>query len=176
MADDPPAIILGVMSDTHGNRRLMHRVADLMAKDFRVSVIYHAGDDFADAEELDYAGHVVRMVPGLWCPAYTSGRVPRQILDRFAGFSVAMAHTEKDLRHVERAASLIITGHTHIASVERMGQSVYLNPGHLKAAVDRGQKPSFAIVTVDQFKLDVAIHEPCGDIRSGHTFLRMPSA
>lgn len=172
MDGDPRVTTLGVMSDTHGNRRLMHQVADRMVERFGARVIYHAGDDFTDAEELDFAGHVVRMVPGLWCPAYTSGRVPRRILDQHDGYSVAMAHAERDLRHVERAASLIITGHTHLASVEKVGHSVYLNPGHLKASMDRGQKPSFAIVTVDSDRLAVAIYETSGLLRSSHAFDR----
>lgn len=164
--------VLGVMSDTHGNRRLMHEVADRMVASLGVSTIYHAGDDFADAEELDFAGHIVRMVPGLWCPAYTAGRVPRQILDHVDGLSVAMAHAEKDLRHVERSASVIITGHTHLASVERLGSSVYLNPGHLKAPVDRGQRPSFARIVLEASIFEITIHETSGDVRSVHTFQR----
>lgn len=160
------------MSDTHGNRRLMHEVADVMVGSFGVTTIYHAGDDYTDAEELDFAGHIVRMVPGLWCPAYTAGRVPRQIIDHVDGITIAMAHADKDLRHVERSATVIVTGHTHVASVERLGASVYLNPGHLKAPIDRGQRPSFAVLTLEPKRLRIEIREVDGALRFGRTLSR----
>ena len=94
------------MGDTHGNRRLMFRVAKLMAGRLGAEVIYHLGDDYEDAEALASAGHMVRMVPGLWCAAYGDGRVPKRLVDEADGVTVACAHAEKDLRHTERAASI----------------------------------------------------------------------
>ena len=158
-------MILGIMSDTHGNRSLMFEVAELMTERFGVDTIYHAGDDYADAEELDFAGYRVRAVPGLWCPEYGAGRVPRRIVDRVDGITIAMTHADKDLRAVERAASVVITGHTHVATVEQVGASVYLNPGHLKAARDRGQDASFALIMTNEATIRFAVHEIDGRLR-----------
>ena len=65
------------MSDTHGNRSLMHAAADAMVM-AGAARIFHLGDDYQDAEELALAGHDVTVVPGLWCPEYRSVTQGRQ--------------------------------------------------------------------------------------------------
>ncbi len=166
-----PGMILGVMSDTHGNRRLMFQVAELMQKDLEVDLIYHLGDDYEDAEELAFAGYPVRMVPGLWCSAYQMASIPKRLRDEIGGLTVACAHAAKDLRHVERAASLILTGHTHEARIEPLGASLYVNPGHLNRS-QRGGAPSFAVVSIEPDDVRAAIHETSGVIRTEQTVSR----
>lgn len=163
---------IGVMSDTHGNRTLMHRVADLMTGKLGATVIIHAGDDYPDALDLQLYGHDVRMVPGLWCREYHNPRVPKRIHEVFRGVSIACAHTEKDLLHQEYAAAIIITGHTHVARIEHIGLSLYFNPGHLKALYDRGQDASFGMLHVDEQKVVAAIHELTGGVRTEQVILR----
>ena len=160
-----PRMILGAMSDTHGNRKLMHRVADEMRDRFRTDVIYHLGDDFRDGEELDFAGHRVRRVPGLWCPEYHQPRVLKRLLDEVDGLRVACVHAEKDLRAVDRAAEIVLFGHTHTAEIVKLGRTLYVNPGHLKAPVSRGERASFAIVEIGPEEVRAAIHEASGGIR-----------
>ncbi|NIA13203.1 MAG: hypothetical protein GWP08_03920 [Nitrospiraceae bacterium] len=152
------------MSDTHGNRTLMHRVADEMRDRFRTDVIYHLGDDFRDAEELGFAGHMVRYVPGLWCREYHEPRVPMRLIDDVDGLRVACVHAERDLRAVERAAEIVLFGHTHTAGVIKLGRTLYVNPGHLKAPVSRGERASFAIIEVGPEAVRAAIHEASGGI------------
>ena len=98
-------MVLGVMSDTHGNRKLMHQVADLMTDQLKVQLILHLGDDYPDAQELALSGRPVRMVPGLWCDAYHNARIPKRIVEDFDGLKVAMAHADKDLRFTETGRS-----------------------------------------------------------------------
>jgi putative phosphoesterase len=159
-------MIIGIMSDTHGHRGQMLRVARLMVRAFGAEWIYHAGDDYSDAIALDHAGYKVRAVPGLWCPEYNMIRIPRRIVDRIDGISIAMAHAEKDLTYVERAASVVVTGHTHTASVERIGGTVYLNPGHLKGEYDRGENASFAVLRTDDDSITITLYELDGAVRS----------
>lgn len=163
---------IGVMSDTHGNRTLMHRVADLMTSKLGASIIIHAGDDYPDAQDLLLYGHDVRMVPGLWCREYNNPRIPRRLHEEFLGVTIACAHAEKDLQHQEYAAAIIITGHTHVARIERIGKSVFLNPGHLKALHDRGQDASFAMMHIDGETVQIAIHEVTGGVRFECTIQR----
>lgn len=165
-------MILGIMSDTHGNVRLFHPVAGLMKERFGVGVIIHAGDDYVDAEELELAGHEVRKVPGLGCDAYVDGGTPRVIVEAFGGITLACAHDEKDLRATDRAAALIVTGHTHRAALERLGRSIYINPGHLASGRARGGRPSFAIVDIGERQVRAAIHEADGAVRLEQTFER----
>ncbi|MCC6696409.1 MAG: YfcE family phosphodiesterase [Candidatus Hydrogenedentes bacterium] len=158
-------MIIGVMSDTHGNRRMMHEVADYLKTRHRAELIIHVGDDYADAAELAMAGHAVRMVPGLWCPEYGSGRVPKRIVETLGGITIAAAHAAKDLRAAELAASIVLTGHTHVATIERIGPSLHVNPGHLKSKFDRGQRPSYAIIEASDAAVTVSVHELSGDVR-----------
>lgn len=165
-------MILGVMSDTHGNRKLMHQAAGLLEAKLGAEVILHLGDDYTDACELARAGHTVRMVPGLWCPEYRNSRIPRQTVEEFDGVSVACAHADKDLRYRERAAAIILTGHTHAAEINRIGASIYVNPGHLKALRDRNQAASFATITISPETVRAAIHEILGGVRAELTVPR----
>lgn len=166
-------MVIGVMSDTHGNRRLMHLVADLMRRDHRAELIIHVGDNYADALELKAAGHHVKMVPGLWCDEYHDGRVPNRIKMNCDGIAVSAAHAEKDLGAAELAASVVLTGHTHVAKIEKLGRSVHVNPGHLKhPKLDRGQRPSFAIISTSQDEISVSIFELDGRMRESASFNR----
>jgi len=157
-------MVIGVMSDTHGNRRLMHKVAADMTGRFRAEIVFHLGDDYEDALELEAFGYPVRMVPGLWCPQYDDARVPTQMIEDVAGLTVACAHADKDLGYRERAAAIVLTGHTHEASLAVLGRSLYVNPGHLKSRVSRGEPASFALVEIAPAEVRATIIEAATDV------------
>jgi putative phosphoesterase len=166
-------MIIGVISDTHGNRKLMHQVADWMKEKHGVDLIIHVGDDYPDAQELGLAGHTVRMVPGLWCEEYHDGRIPKRIVIPCDGITISAAHAEKDLGATELAASIVLTGHTHVAKIEKLGRSVHVNPGHLKhPKLDRGQCPSYAIISTTPDEIAIAIHEIDGSVRAAQSLPR----
>jgi uncharacterized protein len=165
-------MMLGVMSDTHGNVALMHQIADRMVTDFGVDTILHLGDDYRDAEQLEMAGHDVRIVPGLWCDEYHSPRVSKWLEERFDGVRIAGCHADKDLRARDRAADIVLTGHTHQATIERIGHTLYVNPGHLKRARDRGERPSFALIDIGDATITVKIVEVDGTVRREESFPR----
>ncbi len=167
------AMVLGVMSDTHGNSRLMREAADTMASRFHAETLFHLGDDYRDAEELISSGYAVRRVPGLWCPEYQDSRIPKRLIEAFDGVDVACAHVDKDLRHTERAAAVILTGHTHAAQIVLLGRSLYVNPGHLKSLVCRSQRASYAVVEITAQYVRAAIHEMAShEVRSEASFPR----
>jgi len=154
-----PAMILGVMSDTHGNLRLMQETAQAMRDRFKVETVFHLGDDYRDAEGLITAGFTVHRVPGLWCPEYQDSSVSKRFMDKFDGLSVACAHADKDLRYIERAAAIILTGHTHTARIELLGPSLYVNPGHLKEPVCHNERASYALLEITEDSVRVTIRE-----------------
>ncbi|HNR35423.1 MAG TPA: metallophosphoesterase family protein [Candidatus Hydrogenedentes bacterium] len=156
-------MILGVMSDTHGNTDLMRSVAASMARLFSAEIIFHLGDDYRDAVELSQAGYDVRMVPGLWCPEYHDARIPRRIHETFDGVTVAGVHAEKDLRHIERAADIVLTGHTHKPNLAILGRTFYINPGHLTARIHRGQPASYAVIKIVPGEITAVIREAATD-------------
>ncbi|MFP4500613.1 MAG: metallophosphoesterase family protein [Candidatus Hydrogenedentota bacterium] len=165
-------MIFGIMSDTHGHVQRMHRVADTMTAEHGVTFIYHLGDDYCDAEQLRWAGHEVRGVPGLWCDEYRRGRVPKTIVETIDWLTVSCVHADKDLGPREKAAHLVLFGHTHEAEVRRVGRSVWLNPGHLKAEHDRGEAASYGLTELTPEKLIVCIYELHGLLRERHEFSR----
>lgn len=156
---------LGVVSDTHGNRDLMLGTARLMRDVLGVEIFYHLGDDYGDGQELVRHGYAVRAVPGLWCREYHDGQVANRLLDEVDGLLVAAAHAEKDLLAAHRAASIVLTGHTHEASLELIGASLYVNPGHLKGTAHRGERASFATLALAPDTVHAAIHEVDGTVR-----------
>ena len=151
-------MIIGVISDTHGNLNMMRQVVRAILSDHRAEVLYHLGDDYTDADELVYSGYEVRRVPGLWCPAYQDG-TPKRLTETFDGIRIACAHADRDLRHTERSASVVLVGHTHKASIELLGRSLYVNPGHLKSPLSRGEHASFALIDIRPDEVRVRIHE-----------------
>ena len=160
-------MILGVISDTHGNRMLMHQVATRLVREHGAEQILHLGDDYEDAEELAATCYDVCAVPGLWCEAYHNPRVPKTRVERFAGVDVALAHADKDLGRKERAADIVLTGHTHRAAIEEKNGAIYVCPGHLRRAVDRGERASYAVLHLDAEAVRVVIHE-AGGVREEH--------
>jgi putative phosphoesterase len=158
-------MILGVMSDTHGNVRLMHQAADLLSRKFAAEVIIHLGDDYADALQLEMAGHAVWAVPGLWCPEYHSYRVPKARVETVHGSRVAFDHTERDITLLRPGANLMMTGHTHAARIALEDGVVHMNPGHLRRSTDRNEHASFGLVTLSEQGLLCAIHEADGRLR-----------
>ncbi len=165
-------MIIGIISDTHGNRRMMHQVADYLTARHKADLLIHVGDDYSDAEELAMAGHAIKMVPGLWCPEYADHRIPNTIVEPVDGITISAAHADKDLSARELAATVVLTGHTHVARIEKLGKSVHLNPGHLKSKFDRGQRPSYAVITTSADKIGIAIYELTGDVRESRTYSR----
>jgi predicted phosphodiesterase len=147
------------MSDTHGNSRLMHEAADAMIERFKAETIFHLGDDYRDADDLFACGYTVYRVPGLWCPEYQNGRIPKRLIVTFDGIRVACAHADKDLRFEERASEIILTGHTHVANIAIFGKSLYLNPGHLKSPMGRGERASYAVIEIGEEAIHASIHE-----------------
>jgi uncharacterized protein len=159
-------MIIGVMSDTHGNRGLMHRIADDLVRESHADIILHLGDGYDDGEELIAAGHNVRIVPGLYCREYRDKDTPNTLVENFDGAKVACAHAEQDLRAKELCAAVILTGHTHEAMIEKIGRSLYVNPGHLKATPSRGEHPSYAVIEIADGLVRAAIHETNGRVRT----------
>lgn len=151
-------MIAGVLSDSHGNLELMLEVAATMTSQQGAELIFHLGDDFADAVFLERNGYPIRKVPGLWCPEYRDTRVPKRLVEQIEGVTVACAHADKDLRAVDRAADVVLTGHTHAPRVELLGRTLYVNPGHVKGLQSRGHGASYAMLTIERGHVRAVVH------------------
>lgn len=162
-------MIFGVMSDTHGNSDLMLEAAVLMKEAHNAEFIYHLGDDYRDCLELYRLGYDARGVPGLWCPEYNHNRVPRRLVDTIEGLSIVCVHAQKDLRNGDSDRGMVLSGHTHVASIEHIGRTLFVNPGHLKSASNRCENASFAMIEITPAKVRVEIRELSDAIRTQTT-------
>jgi len=155
-------MIAGVLSDSHGNLELMLAVADTMTAQHGAECIFHLGDDYADAVFLERNGYDVRKVPGLWCPEYRDSRIPKRLVEQIEGVTVACAHADKDLRAVERAADVVMTGHTHAPRIELLGKTLHVNPGHVKGLESRGHAASYAVLEIAERRVRAVLHLALG--------------
>lgn len=166
-------MLLGVLSDTHGNRELLFMAADRLVA-LGASLLIHLGDNYADGELLALGGYPVRMVPGLWCKEYHDARVPNRIDEEIGGVWVVAAHAETDLRDSDAEAGLVLHGHTHRARADLTPGGLVVNPGHLKAPRDRGERASYAAVRLDEATITATIHELDGAVRLTRSVSRVP--
>jgi len=159
-------MLVGVVSDTHGNREGMLLLAARL-KSQGVEILLHLGDDYRDHRTLSQAGLKVIGVPGVYCPEYRDPQIPnRQVVD-LEGMKFLLTHTET--RHAyddpqdldpELACyevDTVLFGHTHVPEFEERQGVVWINPGHLKDRTDRGHAPSFALLHINPPELKVRI-------------------
>jgi putative phosphoesterase len=150
------AIIIGLVSDTHGRVR-----ASLFEALAGVSQILHAGD-VGGRSVLDTLRTIapVQAVCGNVDPM--DGKLPDEVLLVAGGLSIHMSHghelgspTPAKLLS-SYSADILIYGHTHRALVERQGNRLVVNPG---AAGPRrfDLHPSVARLTIAGGRAEVEI-------------------
>jgi putative phosphoesterase len=119
-------LVVGVLSDTHGN--LHTRVAQLLEG---VDHIIHAGD-VGSAEVLTALRSIAPVIAvrgncdlGSWADA-----LPARAEVELAGVRIVVAHIAPRPQ-TERGGqpAVVISGHSHIASIQRRDDALYLNPG-----------------------------------------------
>lgn len=152
-------MIIGAMSDTHGNTVMMLAAAAEMTQTHHAEIVFHLGDDYADAVLLDRAGYNVRKVPGLWCPEYRNTRIERVLAESIGGVTIAAAHAEKDIRAQYCGADVVLIGHTHSPAALVLGNTLYVNPGHLKAQMSRGEAASYAVIDIGSKAIKATVHK-----------------
>ncbi len=160
-------MLVGVVSDTHGNREGMLLLAERL-KSQGVQTLLHLGDDYRDHHTLSQAGLKVIGVPGVYCPEYRDPDIPnRQVVD-LGGLKFLLTHTETrhpydgpqdlDPELICYAVDAVLFGHTHVPGCEERQGVAWINPGHLRDRTDRGHAPSFALLHINPPELQVHIH------------------
>jgi uncharacterized protein len=121
------AATVGVIADTHG---LLRPEAIAALKD--VDLIVHAGD-IGSAAILDELGKIapVLAVRGNNDRDGWAAAVPEIVTTMIAGVRLCVVHELKTLQGdpTARGADVVISGHSHRPSVERIGGGLRLNPG-----------------------------------------------
>ncbi|MBM4285557.1 MAG: metallophosphoesterase family protein [Deltaproteobacteria bacterium] len=159
-------MLVGVVSDTHGNLDGLRRVAARF-KSRGIHTVVHLGDDYLDLAILEQAGFQMLAVPGVYCPEYTDPAIPNRVLVELAGVKLFLTHTptrhrldapgDPDPEALESPVHLVLFGHTHVPTVDLRHGTIWLNPGHLKERNDRGHPPTFAVLELfpDAVRLEI---------------------
>jgi len=116
-----------VISDTHG--LLRDEVKDRLQG---VDMILHAGD-VCSATLLESLRQLapVYAVRGNCDRGEAAQGLPSRELIQIQGYHIYMLHdlNHLDLDSVAANIQIIVSGHTHIAACEQIGQVLYINPG-----------------------------------------------
>ena len=159
-------MIVGVVSDTHGNREGMLLLAERL-KALGVQTVLHLGDDYQDLTTLARAGLEVFGVPGLYCPEYRNPQVINRQVTELGSLKFLLTHTQArsnydgpedlDPEMVCYEVDAVLFGHTHTPALEERQGIAWINPGHLRERSDRGFPPTFARLHISSPELKVQI-------------------
>lgn len=152
-------ILLGVFSDTHNNITDLRRLA-ASAKNSGATAFIHLGDTYRDAEALfEYSTEIYR-VPGLYEKEYRNPGIPNRFFKEIYGFKLFLTHSdrreEEDLSEdadpqkiaVENLADIYLYGHSHLYEARIKGDTLFLNPGSLKAGDTRAALNTYGLLEI----------------------------
>lgn len=148
-----PPFLIGVVSDSHvhkrGARRFPPEVLDLLQR-FRVDLILHAGDANV-ASVLELLGGVAPVIAvqgnnddaevrelAPIAVEFSVGRFRFGLLHGHGGVSARQVARDRFAEKVDCA----VYGHSHIPMSERIGSTVFFNPG---SVIERRWKPDFGL-------------------------------
>jgi putative phosphoesterase len=177
-------MIVGVVSDTHGNREGMLRLADRL-RYLGVSTVLHLGDDYQDMDTLAQAGLEVIGVPGLYCPEYRDPDIPNRRVVELGGLKLLLTHTQAltgydspedpDPELACYEVDVVLFGHTHAPRLAERQGVIWINPGHLRHRTDRGHPPSFALLHISPPELKVQVHGLVDGLPLKEKIFRLPA-
>jgi uncharacterized protein len=151
---------IGVVSDTHRNTELLGRVVEWLSARQGVSALYHLGDEYEDMAAVGDTYLDVVQVPGIYHPGYRDGSLPAKVIETVLGLRILLLHSsEKDLGSDDLgSADVVLSGHTHRPELRVADGRLYMNPGHLKADVDKQAPATFGVLDVQDLRVSAAIH------------------
>jgi uncharacterized protein len=146
---------LGVISDTHGHVELT-RPAIRMLESLEVETVLHCGDIgsievvelFAKWPTHFVFGNCDDNMAAFTAAIAQAGQICHGLFGEleFEGVRVALLHSHERNRFREAIDSgryeLVCYGHTHVAAIDRRGETLVLNPG----AIYRANPHSIAVV------------------------------
>ena len=157
-------MVIGVLSDSHGNLELMHNALVLLDT-CGVTRVYHLGDDYSDTEQLVAEGRTVGRVPGIYAQEYKDPAVPNKLVENVDGIRIMFVHAEQDVTGADLAASdIVCVGHTHIHELRDDVHHLMVNPGHLKGPTSKNQPPSCVVIETGAGRATVRIMELDGRV------------
>jgi putative phosphoesterase len=141
---------IGVASDTHRNKENLNRVVEWLISNHHIVGLYHLGDDYEDVVDLVDEGIEIVQVPGIYHQRYYDGTLEKKHVENILGLRIVLVHSlEKDITEDDRTVTdIILYGHTHRPELKLVDGLLLMNPGHLKADIDKTVKPSFGLLDI----------------------------
>ncbi len=146
-------LLVGIISDTHvnprGGRTLPIEVLDLFER-FEVDLLVHAGDANCEdvLERLALIAPLVA-VPGNNENGFLQRALPPDVTLDIGPHRVGIIHGHQGASArltaqsvFQDRADFVIYGHSHIPKIERIGETIYFNPG---SATDRRWNEHYGI-------------------------------
>jgi putative phosphoesterase len=150
---------IGIVSDTHRNTDLLADAVEWLGRRHGIATLYHLGDDYEDLGGLAESQLEIVQVPGIYHNGYRDGSIPPRAFETVLGLRILLLHsTEKDLTDEDRhSADVVLYGHTHRPEMHIDQGRLYMNPGHLKAAIDKQTPASFGLLDVQDKAVQASI-------------------
>jgi len=160
-----------VLSDSHGNQKLLRQALE-NEKD--AQIIFHLGDFYNDLEEnLDLTeGKDIFRVPGIFNSGYFSGKLAATCVIEVNSWKIGGVHAPQDIPKLPRKLDVILYGHTHSYKVEKQLNCIYINPGHIKNQIDRGNMATYAILEISDEAIKIKIKQINCNLREVYTFTK----
>ena len=164
---------IGILSDTHRNKKNIHLVSELLVQHKHINSIYHLGDDYDDVLELQNLGVDVVQVPGLYDKKYFDSESARKHVETIYGIRILLIHsldkdgTDNDITN----SDIILYGHTHKGEIQLSDAKLFINPGHLKSDMDKNSKPSFGYLEILEKKVTTTLFNLQFKIVESHDYL-----
>jgi uncharacterized protein len=151
---------IGIVSDTHGNSELLEKAVDWLLRKQKIATLYHLGDEYDDIAALGDRFLEIIQVPGIYDERYKNGTLPAKLFEMVLGITIAVVHSlEKDLTKEDVLRSdIILYGHTHREELKLSEGRLYMNPGHLKGALEKNMPPTFGLINIMDRNISAAIY------------------
>lgn len=151
-----------VLSDTHGNKKAMLKISDIL---FENDYVFHLGDCYNDFSDYAYCLKDKAFAVHGNCD-WGTGEAATEIITEIEGVKIFATHghnygvkqgRERILnRSKELGASLVFYGHTHMAEIVTIDGVTLINPGCMTAYATT---KSFAYVVINEGKITAVIND-----------------
>jgi len=160
-----------VISDSHGNQKFLRQV---LQSEHDAEIIVHLGDYYNDLEDnYDLTdGKTIFRVPGIFNSGYFSGKLSPICVFEINNWRIGGVHAPQDIAKLPGKFDVILSGHTHSPKVEKSNNCLYINPGHIKNLIDRGNMASYAILEISDETINVKIKQINCNLKEDHTFTK----
>lgn len=161
---------IGILSDTHISTITDDFLRQCTDAFNQCETVIHAGD-LVDVSILDaFRGKEVHAVCGNSCNNATRQSLPKEKSIFIEGFFIGITHGAGPRHNIEDrvfdrfpTADCIIYGHTHVASLHKIGKTLLVNPGSFKGTGKFGCNGTYAILQIFDRGINSSIHAlpPC---------------